>query len=555
MGSSEFQSKLARHFHALGTPTKFIALAFVMVVGGVILFWVCNQIVYWYLAKSYSDELADAYNLNRGFSSALLWASFAAVVGLSGLTFSFSKRKRYAGYAGLLTLLIGHSIVLGMADKNFRTSGQAEKCYVLTRDNIKIMNRIGVDPETGRECRALTPAIAEKIDLYKTGKRPALIASNDHTFFSPLSGEPVAWFAANSAGAIEMFDLMGYHPQSGVELSAVTRDVVEAWKLQRERVVKRVPKSVDVDKYPPFDALTGVAQVWYWRSEKGDYEFYDGPGYHPRAGDALQPITREVLSKWRAAVEDAATAKRAAQEMAEADARARAEKERQEASARAEKERQESIARVQEEQRIRDAQAAVLRAKQQAGNDCDRLAANPTDSRRTTDGVPFEQLKGTADQALDVCARAAQLFPDEQRYLYQLGRATQFKDRKRAFEIFSTLVSQRYPAAYDNLGGMYLYDKKDTSSAIKIFAQGVALGDADSMVSLADLVDKGVYAQQNPYETKWSLLGKAADLNHSGAQRAVASERARISSAQMEQENARRAAEIFGTIVGGMIRR
>ncbi|CAN5308003.1 hypothetical protein BH10PSE11_BH10PSE11_06210 [soil metagenome] len=31
-------------------------------------------------------------------------------------------------------------------------------------------------------------------------------------FFSAISGEPVVWYSAEKSGAVELYDLMGYHP-------------------------------------------------------------------------------------------------------------------------------------------------------------------------------------------------------------------------------------------------------------------------------------------------------------------------------------------------------
>jgi hypothetical protein len=220
-----------------------IVLACVLV-GGLI-FWLCNELVYFYMARSYSEELADYYDLNRGFTRALLWASFATIVILAGYSLSFSKWKRRLGYTGLLMLLIGHSLLLGRMDTNFQKSGAAEKCYVITRTSIRLLNRVGIDSETGLECRPLTPQMAEKIKLYQAGYRAKQIASNDPTFFDPTTGEPVVWYSKNDRGQIELFDLMGYHPQTGEELIPVTRDVVQAWKQQSAKVVRRVPVRVN----------------------------------------------------------------------------------------------------------------------------------------------------------------------------------------------------------------------------------------------------------------------------------------------------------------------
>ena len=179
-------------------PLSFAARVAIIVVAcavvGGLIFWLCNELVYFYLARSYSEELSEAYDLNRGFTTAVLWASFAAIVIFAGLSFSFSKWKRQVGYAGIVMLLIGHSLLLGLMGANFQKNGVAEKCYVMTRTSIKLLNRVGIDPETGLECRQLTSQMAEKIKLYKDGYRAKLITSNDPTFFDPTTGEPVVWY-------------------------------------------------------------------------------------------------------------------------------------------------------------------------------------------------------------------------------------------------------------------------------------------------------------------------------------------------------------------------
>jgi hypothetical protein len=132
----QFIEKLRNSYERKLGPLNFAARVAIIVmacvvVGGLI-FWVCNELIYFYIARSYSEELADAYDLNRGFARAVLWASFAAIVVFAGYSLSFSKQKRRVGYAGILTLLIGHSLLLGRMDANFRKSGEAEKCYVMT---------------------------------------------------------------------------------------------------------------------------------------------------------------------------------------------------------------------------------------------------------------------------------------------------------------------------------------------------------------------------------------------------------------------------------------
>lgn len=445
----KLRDQIAQPLGRMNVTARFVVVVLACIVIGGLIFWICNELIYYYLARSYAEELADAYDLNAGTTRAILWASFAAIVVLAGYSFSFSKQKRRIGYAGLFALVIGHSLLVGRMDPNFRR-GVAERCYVMTRTSIKILNRAGIDPETGRECRPLTPQIVEKVAEYRKGHRPTQISSSDPTFFDPTTGEPVVWYSKNDRGQIQLFDLMGFHPQTGDELVPVTRDIVETWKQQNAKLVRRVPLLIpDAEKFGFFDPTTGAAKVWYWRNETGQYEFYDGPGFHPRSGDQFQIVTRDVISEWRQQQEVIAARKKAEQEQREKEARERAEREAQLAREAAERDRL-----------ARDAAADDLRKRQQSGNDCDRLAANPTDARRTSDGVPFDALKRQADQAYEACSKAVATFPAELRYQYQLGRAAHFKDKKQAFEIFSHLVQANYPAAFDNLGGMYLWDRK-----------------------------------------------------------------------------------------------
>jgi hypothetical protein len=540
----KLRNGVAQSLGRLNVAARVAVILLACLVAGGLIFWLCNELVYFYIARSYAEELADAYDLNRGITRAILWASFAAIVILAGFTFSFSKRKRRVGYAGLVALVIGHSLLLGRIDTNFRKNGAAERCYVMTRTSIKTLNRVGIDPETGRECRPLTPQIVEKIEEYRNGHRPRQITSNDPTFFDPTTGEPVVWYLKNDRGQIELFDLMGFHPQTGEELIPITREVVETWKTQAAKIVRRVPVRVnDPEKVGFFDPTTGAAKVWYWRSETGDYEFYDGPGFHPRSGDQFKIVTRDVISEWRQQQEAIAARKKAEQEQLEKEARERADREAQQAREAAERERQ-----------ANEAAAEALRQRQQSASECDRLAANPTDSKRTGEGVSFDLLKHQADEAYDACTKAVATFPAELRYQYQLGRAAQFKDKNQAFEIFSRLVQANYAAAFDNLGGMYLYDRRDADSAIRLFKRGSELGDADSMVSLVDLIDKGLVPTPNPEQTKLALLNRAAELGHSGAQRGYELELQKANQARINQATQQQMMQMFGAFVQGVAR-
>ena len=90
---------------------------------------------------------------------------------------------------------------------------------------------------------------------------------------------------------------MGFHPQSGEELKPVNKQTVDEWRKQSSKIVKRMPTRIaDPDKFGFFDPLTGSPKVWFWVSEAGEYEFFDGPGFQPRSGDALKVATRDEIT-------------------------------------------------------------------------------------------------------------------------------------------------------------------------------------------------------------------------------------------------------------------
>jgi hypothetical protein len=370
----------------------------------------------------------------------------------------------------------------------------------------------GIDPVTGRQCRLLTAQLLERLREYESGKRPTKIETSEPTFFDPRSGEPVVWYYKDRTGGIELFDLMGFHPQAGEELLPITADIAEAWKNQNEKRRKldngRIPQRVDPDNYSFFDPISGDARTWYWRGEKGDYEFYNNPGYHPRNGDQLKLFTKERLAIYlREAADDEQRRK------AEAE-RAKRERARQDEENRREAERQEQLRREAQLKRDRETQSAKL---------CDQLAGNPTDPRRAAaEGVPFETLKAHADEAIDVCERAIAQYPNELRLQYQLARALAVNDRnrKRALPILQKLVAKRYAAAYDNLGWLVITERKNFAEAVSHFRAGIQLGDADAMVSLAEMIGTGHAIPMNRSETRLALYARASQLGHSGAARA-----------------------------------
>jgi TPR repeat protein len=114
-------------------------------------------------------------------------------------------------------------------------------------------------------------------------------------------------------------------------------------------------------------------------------------------------------------------------------------------------------------------------------------------------------------------------------------------------------VSLRYPAAYDNLGWILFQDKHNIPEAVNVFRMGVRVGDPDSMVSLAEMIDRKYAFPADQSETKISLYARAAALGHQGAQSALQVEQANEANAARDlftqQQQQRLMLEVFGTIM------
>lgn len=548
-------------------------------------FWIIDKVAYYYVARGYVDQIGSAFDLNKNLVNALVLATFIVVIFLGTYLWSFSKKKRLIGFAGIGVLLIGHSLVLWWATREhyFDRTGIATKCYVVTRDgSVSYGERPGIDPVTGRQCRPVTTEVLERLKQYEKGKRPQLIASNEPIFFEPRTGEPIVWYYRSKSNGLEIFDLMGFHPETGEELLPIDKETVESWKRQtkqrlasvprkvdpttyalfdsrsgtprvwywrdktglyefydspgfhpltgqmllvitpdiaeeaRSKVEQRAPQPIDIKSYSPFDPKTGVARVWYSRDGKGGLEFFDAPGFHPRTGAKLDLFTKDVMDAWQREI-------REQEERIERDRRQRAEemeRERREFEAKAAAERE---WREQEQRRI-----------SQAASRCDELAANPNDQKRVGSGVPFEHLKVNAREAITNCELAIGQNPRELRFKYQLARALHWTDRPRAFGILQQLAQNQYAAAFDNLGWLYLTERKDSVKAIQLFKTGMSLGDADAMVSLVEMIDRGHLSVDNPTAEKANLLCRAGQLGH---QSAALSCQTAIASARQEEQN------------------
>ena len=275
-----------------------VILSFVgLILAAASLIWLFDKIFIYFYARSYVEELAATLALNKHLATALVWAVFALTVFLFSCLISFSKRRRALGLAGLLVLVIGQALVLYWADKPFDAKGVAQKRYVMTRDSIRFGERAGIDPNTGLECKPLTPEIAERIGRYAKGDRPKrLVASDNPVFFAPGTGSPIVWYSREQNGFVEIFDLMGYHPQTGEELTPIAKDIVSVWNDQNRQAPERIYPD---DDYAFFNPVTGQPNAWHRKTETGDYEFYNRPGFYPRTGEPLIVVDLATIAAWK----------------------------------------------------------------------------------------------------------------------------------------------------------------------------------------------------------------------------------------------------------------
>jgi TPR repeat protein len=176
-------------------------------------------------------------------------------------------------------------------------------------------------------------------------------------------------------------------------------------------------------------------------------------------------------------------------------------------------------------------------------------------------GVPYGDLKPQAADAVEACENAVQQNPRELRYQYQLARALELagdgpvrtKNRQRAFEIHQTLVRAGYVAAFDNLASIYWWDRKDTANAVGLWRKGVDLGDTDSMISLAELIEKGRVVPQNAGETPLELYKRAADLGNENGARAYQAEVSNAEQQQQQQIQQLEQQRMMLQIIGGVL--
>jgi TPR repeat protein len=185
------------------------------------------------------------------------------------------------------------------------------------------------------------------------------------------------------------------------------------------------------------------------------------------------------------------------------------------------------------------------------------VAANPSDARKPADvfGTRYDDLKTNAKAAVEACVLAMGVYPAEIRYRYQYARALEIDEPQKAIELHTQLVHDGYLASYDNAGSLLISAYKNIPEAIKYFKEGARRGDPDSMVSLADLIDRHYVPENDPVAARFVLLSRAAQLGHPGAQLAVERERIKFQQVQQQREFQQQQGQLMMQMFGTVLQR
>ena len=308
------------------------------------------------------------------------------------------------------------------------------------------------------------------------------------------------------------------------------------WRQEKAEREREPPHPIDPHTAQWFDAKTGQPLLWYRRDKNQQYFFFDNKGFDPANGEPLFPVSAKVREDWQ---QDDVRRTQAAREREEQERRERETKAAQDA--------------VRQQQEAAHAELLAHSSKS-----CDQLAGNPYDRNRgSEDGsASFDLLKEHTAEAIQACDAAAQKFPSEQRYRYQLARAYQAADVNKAYPLLKELTAHRYPAAFDNLGWALLdgrLGRNDLPGAIAAFRMGAALGDPSSMYSLANfIIDDKV--PSSTLNDALQLLRSAAQLGHLPSQARIEEVEEKIAQATKEEAEQERAREMFMNVMGGFLR-
>jgi len=142
--------------------------------------------------------------------------------------------------------------------------------------------------------------------------------------------------------------------------------------------------------------------------------------------------------------------------------------------------------------------------------ECDRLAAHPSDSDRISTAVSFSTLQSQTPQAIAACRDATSQHPGVSRFEFQLGRALDAqKSHVEAVEWYTKAANRSYTAAMYNLAVSYDDGEgidKNQSKANQWYRRAADQGRSSAMWNLSINLDEGMGGPRDPAGSAKYLL-------------------------------------------------
>jgi hypothetical protein len=204
-------------------------IAFGILVVFVIFLMAMPWIEYHFFVWNYVDDFASRTGLNTYLVRALGCLLFIPFYIGTGYAIKFwNQRKQLTGIAIILALVAVYNTGFYFATKDH----YRRKCYVRTPEGIEIRECTsdGKDPVYGLPLKPVTPEVI--IEVMSLQKGCNLVDPRSTNFFNKTMGEPQIWYYRRPNGTYDFFDGPCHHPELGVRLEPVSRDVVRDWKSQ-----------------------------------------------------------------------------------------------------------------------------------------------------------------------------------------------------------------------------------------------------------------------------------------------------------------------------------
>ena len=131
---------------------------------------------------------------------------------------------------------------------------------------------------------------------------------------------------------------------------------------------------------------------------------------------------------------------------------------------------------------------------------CDRIAGHPEDELRKAKGVHLELM--AAERGRKACRQALRAYPDEPRFIYQMGRSHAASGNYDEAKVWIKRAADLgYPMAATHMGELYYEGqgyRKNPRMAARWFLKATKLGNARAHLLFGDLLEVGEGVKRNP---------------------------------------------------------